>query len=523
MPKLTKENKTELTKKLEYIGIDLDNIPDIIKSAEPLEYRQAQAFDEREHRVYKYVPINQIQILVTTKARGDEFKEKYKEASPIYTYLEPKEDESINKYSAFLSMLNLCDEKGISQVEEEQALLQSTIPFNVKYKGSYIWDIYYSETTKQYFMLVSSDNQTYNEMFYLLKKQFEYGDKKRGTIPTIFVPINLLNYTEETLSRQEIADVENYLWLFTGNWATIYEVFNKEDKPEVHILGETNVYENIKSKYRVILKTKEEATRFYNKVKALFILQTELTNYYKFTTKIGNDNTIRFFNSTDLNKEISYNGLSDFIKSEYEKLLKGVKNQDKEIKELKEELLDLKKAAIKKEQEYLQKQREISTYLEYKKTFFGRVRYFFKAKKKMQEEIKIKEQTEEQIDDGVNIDIIEVLEKEKELYNLYTIENLLTVYTLYKKQLTYIKNMNLDINGIRIRIENIEAKLKNSIVYINEINNHKKSIFEFWKFANKDERLALDQGQCDESAVKEKVKAVFNLETDMEDLGIRNG
>ena len=44
MPRFTEENRTELNRKLEYIGMDINNIPDIIKSAEPLKYQATRSF-----------------------------------------------------------------------------------------------------------------------------------------------------------------------------------------------------------------------------------------------------------------------------------------------------------------------------------------------------------------------------------------------------------------------------------------------------------------------------------------------
>ena len=46
---------------------------------------------------------------------------------------------------------------------------------------------------------------------------------------------------------------------------------------------------------------------------------------------------------------------------------------------------------------------------------------------------------------------------------------------------------------------------KNAKIYIAEINSHKKSIFEFWKFANKDELPGLNEGELDENE-NDKIK-----------------
>ena len=45
-----------------------------------------------------------------------------------------------------------------------------------------------------------------------------------------------------SLNVNEIADLENYLWLFTKNWASVYEVYDKNNKMSLQIIGETFEY-----------------------------------------------------------------------------------------------------------------------------------------------------------------------------------------------------------------------------------------------------------------------------------------
>ena len=77
MPKSTKENETSIEKNLEYIGLDLNNIPEILLDFKPIEFRPLQTYDDREHLIYKYIPINKIQILVTPTNRLIDVKTKY--------------------------------------------------------------------------------------------------------------------------------------------------------------------------------------------------------------------------------------------------------------------------------------------------------------------------------------------------------------------------------------------------------------------------------------------------------------
>ena len=67
--------------KFKYIGLDLDNIPKFIKDFEPLEYRPLKYNDEHVYKVYRYVNINDIQILLTPTNRLSDISEKYRKSS----------------------------------------------------------------------------------------------------------------------------------------------------------------------------------------------------------------------------------------------------------------------------------------------------------------------------------------------------------------------------------------------------------------------------------------------------------
>ena len=67
----------------------------------------------------------------------------------------------------------------------------------------------------------------------------------------------------------------------------MYEVYDKEGNMSFQIVGNTEVYEKVISTYKVVLKTNEEATKFYKLIKALFILETEFPHRYKFEARIA--------------------------------------------------------------------------------------------------------------------------------------------------------------------------------------------------------------------------------------------
>jgi len=81
-----------------------------------------------------------------------------------------------------------------------------------------------------------------------------------------------------------------------------------------------------------------------------------------------------------------------------------------------------------------------------------------------------------------------------------------------------IKNYQLDIEALELKTKNLDRKIKNSQLYIDEIENHKKSIFEFWRFANKDEMPSLTEGSS-KISMKNNIKKTFCFEFDFEEIG----
>ncbi len=520
---MEKDTKEELLSKLEYLGLNTDEIPEYLKDFSPISFNLSRLNNnDRDHRVFQFVPIDKIQILLTPALRNDDIKDKYSKAVPLGRFFNPTGNEDdIERYATLLKIFSKLSIADVENVAIVQKKLEKTEPFRVKYNKDHLWQIYYSEATDSYFMLVCTKEETFAEFFYLLKKKIAFAENKRAkVVPKIFVPINYVNYSGEFLTRDEITDVENYLWLFTKNWPLIFEVYDKNRKMSLQIIGDTYVYNNVKSTYKMKLINPEEAIKFYKLLKALFIMQTEIKDHFEFTTKIDSKNGLELYMGKI---RITYDSLEDFIKSEYLIALEEMKSQDENYKELAQKLTKLQKKANEKEKEYFEKQKEISTYLEYKKTFFGKVKFFLKgtkvtkSKETVEEKI-AKDSVLEKEDKETKISNIEPFLKEKKYY---TLEDLVTIYHVKEKNDRQIKNIIQDIKAIELKIENLTSKVKNAKLYINEIDKHRKSIFDFWKFANKDEKLALEKGDTTEKKQDmSPIKKAFDFEMDFEKLGI---
>ena len=499
--------ESAIEEKIEYLGLNFERVPKALIATDNLNFKALKGYDEKQYKQYKYVKISDIDILLTPTHRMDSLHERYDEASPLYMYLDSINEENALKYTTFLKMLKKVEIGDIEKIEEEQEKLVKEIPFKVKFNGNYLWQIYYSEYSNRYFMLVPTEDSDYSTFFYLLKKKIE--NKKNDMI---FVPISYLEYSGQFLKVSDLKDLENYLWLFTKDYPSIYEVFDKKQNMTLQIVGETKVYGKIRTLYKMKFETAKDATKFFKLLKALFILQIGLPHYYNFTTSINDNGELELYLN---DQQIKYENLLEFVASQYKSSIELKNNTEFEIDELKDKLNKLKKESINLEKEYLEKEKTISTYLECKKTFFGKVKYFFSSGKKAK---KVKEKKEKK-EENIKLEKTKIEEKQIENRN-YTLDELIMSFKDLEIAENGMKNIVQDINAIKLKNKNLKKKIENATLYINEINKHKKSIFEFWKYSNKDEVAALEEGEEEELNVS-KIERTFNFDEDFEEFGVK--
>ena len=500
-----------IIKKLEYIGLDLNNIPEKFKTKEVyLDFRPSRTYkEENVYSVYKFLSIDEIEILLTPTNRLDSLDKKYSLSAPLYSYLDAENENNIKRHTKFLKMIEDLNIDDIEKIEKEQESFNKKIPFAVKYHENYLWQIYYSEYTNKYFMLVPTEDCEYATFFYLLKKQIE-GKKNQK----IYVPISHIEYSGELLKRSEVKDFENYLWLFTKNWPLVYEVVDKKENTSIQIIGKVFAYEKIESVYNINLKNKKEAEEFYKLIKALFIIQTELSSNYKFFPKINSKGGLDFYYNS---KKMTLKELSKFLNTEIKNIIIELKNNKQEKIELENKREELKKKEEEQEIEYLAKEKQIAIYMQCKKSFFGRVKYFLKYKKDDSKLTLKKNDKKDIINNDDKLDVVEDINIE--IKENYTIEDLILNTKIFNQKNKYLKELKQDIKALESKINIMDLKLKNANIYLEEINKHKKSIFEFWKFTNKDNKLALNKPNDEVKEVK-KISKAFDYIEDIEDFGI---
>ena len=507
---------------LEYIGLDLENIPQKLLEAEPIHFSDFS--NSNVYKVYDYVSVHDLEILITPLDRTAEIRERYKTAKPLSAYLQTDDRKS---KEIFNDVLDLASVNEIKKLEDLQEKLKN-IPYFVKYDKNYLWQIYYSKEDNKYFMLFPANEGETSVLFYIIKKKLGKEDTK------IFVPINKMDYKGNLLTSAQINDIENYIWLFTNEWPNIYEVSGKY----LYVTGHTKVKKLFNTFYRNVFDNKNDAEKFYMLLKALFILTTETNYKYNFEPYVNetgnleleyvdesyenfkkNNGKNRMHTKLEENNDniITTRNLADFVDRQVE--LQKIRKTDleEEIVRNEEILKELKEYVKKQNDIYVMQEKQIVMFLDCKKSFFKKISYFFKAKKFVMP--KLDNKIDKKLEDELGENSLEDELSRKNEINLngsYTIKELVSAFNSANEVEIKARAVRADLKALKLKKENYARKIENAKKYIDEIESHKKSIFEFWKFSNKDELPALSEGESSES---NETKTNANLDKDL--LGAR--
>lgn len=483
---------------LEYIGLDLNKNNKNLKSIKP-EYNITKSYDNYLlYKIYKIIPIKDIEILISNTDRTTEIKERYLTAKPLDRYIKENEED-------FLNLVNQAKIREIEEIEKNQKDLIKNIPYFIRYEKNYLWQIYYSKIDNKYFMLFPAKEGETSVLFYLIKKKLD------GSKDKIYVPICKEDYSENILKSSEITDIENYIWLFTKEWPKIYEV---EDK--LYITGTTKIKEGFESKYRIEIASKEVGDSEYTLLKALFILSTE-TNF-KFNPCIDDYGRLRLEYDNEI---LQIDNLADFIERQAILQKNRTKEIEKDIKENSNLLENIKKEIDELTEKYRMQEKQIVMFLNCKNSFFKKLKFYFKKsdsgtrfnKTSIKNNVENIKEKQKKISDEKSEEVQEEVYEEN--INVFNLSDLIKLCQSNKKQEDECKKIKSDLNAMNNKKKNLEKRVKNANEYIEEIEKHKKSIFDFWKFAKKDENPALVEGE--ESFLPKKLEVSFNIEEDMQE------
>ena len=391
--------------------------------------KQEAILENNMKKVYKYIPISKIDVMVTNHSRNDKIKDKLRDAMPIIKYIYSKEFRDFDKVRLEY-LLKDYDNQKYEEIDHLQKQLLEKEPFKIIYEEDIFYEIYY------------------------IKEEY------------IYAGIVNLEYSENFLYKEEIEELEDILWYFTKSWPITYELYNNKNEYSIEIVGDFEIYNGLISPYRISLKNKNKAAEYLKLAKALMTLEKDTNKYLKFQTIISEKDGLEFkYNDND----IILKDIPDFLLVNYVKLYEEtmVYIDENMAKELKFKRLTEEK--LKKEEKLNDLQNYITTFLDSKKTFFGKFRYFLGKDPLKQLEQKEKElenkKKKEDISEKNNISLDEDEEKKlreierkeiqelKEKLNLKrdfcTIEEYIYLYKEYEKQNKKLKSYLKDIRSFR--------------------------------------------------------------------------
>lgn len=494
---------------LDYVGIDTSKALSKKLYSQKVEYKVSKSFDNSKvYRIYKKIDPKKIEILISNTDRTTEIKTRYNSAVPLQQYFkENKED--------FIALAEKTSVKKIEEIENEQKSFENNIPYFVKYDKNYIWQIYYSDADDKYFMLFPANEGETESLFYIIKQKLSIEKN------LIYVPICQEDYSQtEFKDEKKLSDIENYIWIYTKSWPVTFEYTDENGKVKLFIIGETILQENLKSKYRIVIDNEQTLNLYYTLLKALFIITTETKYTYRFDVQIGDDGGLTFLYNK---KEVNIGNLQKFVTRETAKQQNMKYELKKQIEQDEKVLCKLKDIIARQTIIYTKQEKQIVMFMDCKKSFFKKMKFFFKSGKKFTKDSKemiaeINEAAESTKNAESNAEI-QIDDTVLELSTAFTIADFINTTLETKKVLNEQKLIKQDIKALRLKQANMTKKIENAEQYLEEIEEHKKSIFEFWKFTNKDNVQSLDEGNEEEKSEKKQKK--FILEEDLEEFATK--
>ena len=472
-----------------------------------VEYQVAKSFDNSKiYKIYKKIDPSKVEILISNTDRTSDIKTRYNLSVPIQEYYKENKDE-------FIALAEKTSKSKIEELENEQREFEKHIPYFIRYENNYIWQIYYSDIEDKYFMLFPANEGETESLFFMIKQ------KLTGELKNIYVPICQVEYNPLVFKdKKKISDIENYMWIYTKSWPTTYEYTDEEGNVKLYIIGETILQENFKSKYRVEIDDEKELNRYYTLLKALFIITTETKYTYRFDVQIALDGSVSFLYNK---KEVNIDNLQQFVTKETAKQQNLKYEIKKQIEQDEKVLCKLKDIIARQTLMYSKQEKQIVMFMDCKKSFFKKVKFFFKGGKKFTKDDKemlteIKEAAENTKNEESKSNELNIDDTILESSTAFTIADFVSTTLETRKILNRQKDLKQDIKALRLKQTNMTRKIENAEKYIEEIEEHKKNIFEFWKFTNKDNLQSLDEGKGEEEK-KEKKQKVFKFDDDLED------
>ena len=135
-------------------------------------YKAAKSYDDSGlYKVYREISVNDIEIFLSDTDRTTEISERYRKAIPLKEYITKFSD----KFEKIVNDTSIAQIKEINELTEK---LYKKTPYFIKYSLNYLWQVFYSEEDKKYFMLYPTMEGNSSALFYLIKAKLDGKNRK---------------------------------------------------------------------------------------------------------------------------------------------------------------------------------------------------------------------------------------------------------------------------------------------------------------------------------------------------------
>lgn len=132
--------------------------------------RKESIIENNIKRVYKYIPISKIDIMVTNHSRNDRINDKLLDSMPLIEYIYSKEFKDFDRVRLEYILKDYNKEK-YQEVEDLQKEFLQKEPFKITYEEDVFYEIYYLKNENRYILLICTEDIVFKEIQYLLQKK----------------------------------------------------------------------------------------------------------------------------------------------------------------------------------------------------------------------------------------------------------------------------------------------------------------------------------------------------------------
>ena len=171
--------------------------------------KQEAILENNIKKVYRYIPISKIEVMVTNHSRNDKIKDKLKDAIPIIDYIYSKEFKDFDRVRLEYLLKDYNNSK-YEEIDSLQKRLFEKEPFKITYEEDIFYEIYYIKEENKYLLVICTEDIVFKEIQYILQKKAQYYITRKEEY--IYSGIANLEYSENFLYKEEIQELEDMVF-----------------------------------------------------------------------------------------------------------------------------------------------------------------------------------------------------------------------------------------------------------------------------------------------------------------------